>query len=128
MYKRQQRIQSKLKDKYDLNNLGIIITDSKTQPLRKGVTGTALSYWGFEGVKDQVGEKDLFGKELKMTKINVADALATSAVFMVGEGADGCPLALIEAPVEFNDLADPKVVLIDLEEDLYWPIVQTAFE
>ncbi len=118
------KIQRTLKDRYNLENFGVILTDSRTQPLRKGVTGTALSYCGFEGIKDQVGDKDLFGRELKMTKINLADALATSAVLMMGEGADCCPLALIKASVEFNNFADPKAIFMDLKEDLYWPIIK----
>ena len=59
-------------------HVGVIITDSKTSPLRVGVTGVALAYRGFQALNNYVGTKDLFGRALRMTKVNVVDALATA--------------------------------------------------
>jgi F420-0:gamma-glutamyl ligase len=73
-----------LKDTYRLRNLGVIITDSTSSPLRWGVTGKCITYCGFKGVNNKIGEFDLYGRKLRMTKINVADALATAAVLCMG--------------------------------------------
>lgn len=114
-----------LKKEFQLSELGILITDSHTQPLRRGVTGVGLAYWGFRGVKNMVGEDDLFQKPLKFTCVNVLDALASSACFMMGEGNERSPLVLIyEAPVSFLEKeseSDRKSLSIPPEEDLYFP-------
>ena len=119
-----KKIHRRLCEELSLQKLGVIVTDSHTTPLRRGVLGVALSYYGFRGVVSHVGDKDLFGRELKFTNINVADALAVSATLMMGEGAEGCPLALIDYPVDFVELSSNDEVKIPVEEDLYKPILQ----
>ena len=106
-------------------NLGVIITDSHTTPLRRGVTGVALAYAGIRGVKNFVGQPDLFGRLLQMTHINVVDALATASVLVMGESNERCPLAVLEySRVEFTDQSDPRELQISLEDDLYGPILK----
>ena len=128
-FKSAQNICEFLRKYFGVEKLGVIITDSHTTPLRKGVTGISLSHWGFKGLKNLIGKKDLFGRELKMTQINYADSLATAAVLLMGEADDACPLALIEnAPVEFvetlEDYDYENEMKIDVTQDLYYPIYQ----
>lgn len=122
-------IRKHLAQKFGLNKLGVIITDSKTTPLRWGVTGTAIAYSGFEPLNDLIGSKDLFGRELKMTKVNVLDGLAASAVLVMGEGTEQTPMAIIEDInfVEFSE-NDPSVdelesLKISIEDDIYAPLL-----
>ncbi len=120
-----RRIHSFLRETFKLTSLGILITDSHTLPLRQGVTGIALSYWGFRGVRNMVGEKDLFGRELKMTQMDLADGLAAASVLMMGEGRECCPLAMIEnAPVEYCEEVSARDIQIPVENDLYYPLYQ----
>jgi F420-0:gamma-glutamyl ligase len=120
------RLHQELKAVFDLKNFGVLITDSHTMPLRQGVTGIALSYWGFHGVKDMIGRKDLFGRELKMTKMDLADGLASAAVLMMGEADEASPLALIEdAPVEYCETTDPTEIQIPYQMDLYLPLFES---
>jgi putative folate metabolism gamma-glutamate ligase len=109
--------------------LGVVITDSRTTPLRLGVTGVALAHSGFRALNDYVGQRDLFGRALRMTKVNVMDALATSAVLVMGEGSESTPLAVLdELPfVTFQPRAPSAEELaelrIALEDDLYAPLL-----
>lgn len=106
---------------------GILLTDSKSIPLRRGVQGIALAYWGFDGLRDRAGEPDLFHRPLQVTQTNLADSLAATSVLMMGEAAEQTPLAIIEqAPVRFWEIgSDPSVarvraeLRIDASEDLY---------
>ncbi len=82
--------------KFHLKYIGVIITDSKLTPLRWGVTGVAVSHSGFAAIYSYIGKPDIFGRKLHAEKTNVADALATSAVVVMGEGDEQQPLALIE--------------------------------
>lgn len=110
-----------------VRELGVLITDSRTQPLRWGVTGIALSYWGFRAIRDLVGTDDLFGRKLQMTKVNAADALASTAAYLMGESDDRCPIAVIEgSDVVFSDQSDPSELMIPLERDLYYPLIRKA--
>ena len=114
-----------LKSTWNLKTLGLLMTDSHTTPLRRGVTGVALAHWGFQAVKDCRGQKDLYQKELKVTTINNVDALAAAAVWMMGEGSECRPLALIEyADLQWENVSSKKDIAIPLEEDLYKPLLE----
>lgn len=124
-----EKIRTAIKQKLSLKNFAVIITDSRTLPLRKGVTGVTLAYSGFKAVKSLIGKKDLFGRALRMTTINITDALATSAVLLMGEGSEQCPLALIKnAPLEFTDKTNPSELKIPLKDDLYSPLFQPIIQ
>ena len=118
--------------KFDLQNLGVIITDSKTTPLRWGTTGVALSHSGFNALNNYMGKSDLFGREMRVTKAHVADGLAAGAVAIMGEGQESMPLALITdiSNIEFQK-RNPTVeelsdMHISLETDVYAPILKNA--
>src|SRR3989339_1025140 len=112
-------IRKKLKKIFKLKKLGVLITDSRVFPLRAGTVGVALGYAGFKGVRDYRDTPDIFGRILKMSRTDVADSLATSAVLSMGEGKEQQPLALIsDAPALFVDKIDKKELLIDPKEDL----------
>lgn len=117
-----EKLQKTLSQYYKTKNLGILITDSRTSPLRKGVTGVALAYAGFKGLRNYVGRKDIFGRRLEMSQTNIADSLATAAVLLMGEAAEQTPLAVITgAPVKFSKRVNKKELLINIRDDIYRP-------
>src|SRR5688572_1738930 len=115
--------------RFGRTELGVVITDSRTTPLRLGVTGVALAHSGFRALNDYVGKQDLFGRALRMTKVNVMDALATSAVLVMGEGSESTPLAVLEELpfVTFQPRSpsaeELRELRIALEDDLYAPLL-----
>lgn len=116
-------LRKKLQQEYGVWHLGVLITDSRTVPLRAGVTGVALGYAGFRGVKDYRGTPDIFGRKFKFSRTNVADSLATAAVLVMGEGNERQPLAIIEkAPIEFCNHVHRKELHIDIQDDMYRPL------
>lgn len=119
-YHSAEILHAALRKEWGLNSLGIIITDSHTQPLRKGVTGIGLSHYGFLATRNLVGQVDLFGREARMTHVNVLDALANAAVYQMGEIAERCPLAIIYGSgAEFSHSSSVKEIQIPADEDLY---------
>jgi len=121
-----QRIYEALSKALGLQSFGVLLTDSHTTPLRRGVTGISLAHWGFQAIKNFVGQKDLFGRPLQMTTVNAADALATTAVYTMGEAAESCPLAIVENPgVQFGINQNARAeAAMPLEEDLYYPLLK----
>ena len=121
-----------LKKKYGLQQVGVLITDSRTFPLKWGQIGTCLAYCGFQPINNKIGQKDLFDHELKMTQVNVAEALAVASVLEMGEAAESQPLAVIEdiGMVEFSDVAPTATAIAALaiapEDDAYAPILTRA--
>ena len=75
-----------LKKRFNRQKIGVIITDSKTTPLRWGTTGVAIAYSGFLPLKDYIGKPDIFGHTLMVTKANIMDALAVAAVLVMCAG------------------------------------------
>lgn len=114
-----------LRKHYNIKYLGILITDSRTLPLRAGVVGVALGYAGFRGVKNYKGSSDMFGRTLKITTTNIADSLASAAVLLMGEGNEQRPLVIIEKPpIEFSNRIDSKEVIIKPKDDLYFSLIK----
>jgi putative folate metabolism gamma-glutamate ligase len=129
-YRSAKKIWSWLRKTYQINNVGIIIADSHSVPLRRGTIGIALSYHGFRALKDYRGKKDLYQRKLKITVSNHADALAAAAVLVMGEGAESTPLAIIrEIPqVEFVQRQQKSNqrfsnLEVPLNEDIYAPFL-----
>jgi len=85
--------------------IAVIIGDSRTHPLRLGCVGVALACVGLEPVEDARGQKDLFGRELKITRKAVADNLVSAAQIVMGEGDEGIPAVIIKgAPVSISEV------------------------
>jgi F420-0:gamma-glutamyl ligase len=126
-YASARKLHEGLSRRWDLKQWGIVVTDSHTQPLRKGVTGIGLAHWGFKATRDLIGSPDLFGREAKMTHVNVLDAVAGAAVYRMGEIAERCPLALVYGSrAEFTQSSSAKEIQISLEEDLYGALISSA--
>ena len=128
-YQTAIHLRNKLKRKYQIKNLGIIITDSRTLPLRAGVVGLALGYAGFVGVKDYRGQTDIFGRKFHYSRVDIADSLATAATLMMGEGDEQQPLAIItNAPVKFCTHIKQQELVIPIKDDMYYPLLKNLLK
>lgn len=130
--KTANNIREYLKKRFNLHKIGVIVTDSKTTPLRWGVTGVALSHSGFSALNNYIGKADIFGRKLEMTKVSVMDGLAAAAVLAMGEGKEQTPIAIIE---DISNIAfqknnptekELKELRISMEDDLYAPLLKSV--
>ena len=121
-----------LTTKFSITDLGVIITDSHTTPMRWGVTGITLGWCGFEPLYTYIDKPDIFGQPMRVTKINLLDALATSATLVMGEGDEQTPLAIIIKAPKISFVKHPptpeeeKSVIISMEDDIYAPLLMGA--
>jgi dihydrofolate synthase / folylpolyglutamate synthase len=118
---------------YRLEKVGVIITDSHTIPLRRGVLGISLAHYGFSPLKDYRGTPDIFGRELQMTQTNIVDGLSAAAVMLMGEGSERTPVAVIEDIPWINFASSPRKsrkpfssLEIKTKEDLYYPLISAV--
>ena len=96
------QIKTELEEKFG-REIGVIIADSRTQPLRLGTVGLAVAVAGIEPIKDFRGHPDLYNRPLRITKSAVADNLASAAQILLGEADEQVPIVVIRhAPVKFT--------------------------
>ena len=100
-------------------NVGVIITDSSNRPWRMGTVGSAIGCAGITVLDDHRGGTDLYGRELKVTLINRADALATAATLAMGETTERIPVALIRGLRPEDSDQTAAMINRPLDEDLF---------
>ncbi len=107
--------------------LGVVLVDSHVMPLRMGTVGFAIGIAGFEPVRDCRGALDLYGKPLLITRVNIADDLASAAHLAMGETDERFPVVIIRgAPVEITDVYDPESIRIPPAIDLFMTVFRYA--
>jgi coenzyme F420-0:L-glutamate ligase/coenzyme F420-1:gamma-L-glutamate ligase len=102
--------------------VGVIITDSANRPWRMGTIGVAIGAAGITVLDDYRGGTDMYGRELKVTLINRADAIAAAATLVMGETTEQMPVAIIRGlPLVVNDAETQTAAIINrpLDEDLF---------
>jgi dihydrofolate synthase / folylpolyglutamate synthase len=118
-----------IKKEFKLKNFGVIISDSHTTPLRTGVMGIGLAYYGFYPLRDYRGKEDIFGRKMKMSQTDISDSLAAAAVYEMGEGAEQTPIAIIQdaGEIKFEE-KNYKInpLKISLDEDIYSPVLKAV--
>ncbi|MFL5256978.1 MAG: coenzyme F420-0:L-glutamate ligase [Rhodopila sp.] len=116
----------RLKQQYGLHRLGVILSDSHCTPLRRGTTGVAIGFYGFEALRDYRGTPDIFGRPLAVTLSNRADAMAAAAVGLMGEGAECIPMVVVRdwPDLAFNDTAGHPDFFIPADEDIFTPLLE----
>lgn len=70
----------------------VVINDSIGRAWRMGTVGHAIGVAGLDPLWNQVGERDLFGNELRVTEPATADGIAAAAALLQGEAAEGRPV------------------------------------
>ena len=101
-------------------NVSVIITDTMGRPFRNGIVGFTIGSHNIECILDERGQKDLYGNELKVTQIGIADELAAAASLLMGQAAQKKPVVIIKGyKFKQNNLSDSQSLIRGEEEDLF---------
>ncbi|MFX1417579.1 MAG: coenzyme F420-0:L-glutamate ligase [Promethearchaeota archaeon] len=93
-----------LRKEFGIKNFGVIIADSRVQPLRKGTIGIAIATAGFEPIEDLRGHPDLFNRPMEITMRAISDDLASAAQFLLSEADQQTPVVIIrDSGVHFTE-------------------------
>ena len=107
-------------------HIGVIVGDSRTQPLRLGCVGIALGTSGIVPVEDARGTLDLFGKEMHITRKAVADNLVSAAQLLMGEAGESVPGVLVRgAPVQMVE-GSIDMQLFSRDECMYYSNIRKS--
>lgn len=115
--KSAERIRKFLEKKFNVR-IGLIISDSWGRPFRKGSVGVALGASGVIALQDRRGDEDIYGKKLRVTRVAIADCLASLAILITGEGNERIPVVIIKG---LNYLGEGKALdlLREKEKDIF---------
>lgn len=116
-----QLIHEYLTKRFAVKNVGVVVTDSHSSPLRRGAVGVAIGFWGFKPTTNYVGKPDLFGREMRIEVGNLADALAAGAGVVMGETNECQPVVIIrDTPeVTFLDGNHKDELIVGFENDTF---------
>lgn len=120
-FKSAQKVHRYLKERFNVENIGVVVTDSHSQPLRRGATGVSVGFWGIEPVVDHIGKEDLFGRKIKIEQSNLVDGLAAAATVVMGE-VDECQPVVIARGVPdltFTEENKKDTLFVPFEEDTF---------
>jgi len=88
-----EKIRKEIEARLDIK-IGVIISDSKTHPLRRGTSGFALGVSGFSPIIDDRGSSDLFNRPMKITTRAIADNLVCGSEILMGESHERIPVVI----------------------------------
>jgi coenzyme F420-0:L-glutamate ligase / coenzyme F420-1:gamma-L-glutamate ligase len=112
-----ERIRAGIADRCGAD-VGVIVADSRTHAMRLGCSGVAIGCSGIPSVIDERGRRDLFGRELQVTKRAVADCIASAAELVMGEADECMPAAVVRGSgLSIGDYTG--VATIDASECLF---------
>jgi len=75
--------------------LGVLIIDSHGRAWRLGTVGVTVGLAGVPGLVDLRGKEDLFGYQLRITEVGIADELAAAASAVMGQADEATPVVHI---------------------------------
>jgi len=113
---------TQLQNKYSVQNIGVVISDSRITPRRRGTTGVALAWSGISGVYDMRGKKDIYGRALEVSTVNIADNVVSGSEILMGQADEKTPFVLVENfPEKYftEKQQSPASAIIPEEEDLF---------
>lgn len=95
----------------------VVVTDTHSRPFRVGQTEFAIGVSGLDPFFDYRGGKDLFGNVLKFKRVSIADELASAAELVMGQGAEGVPVAIIKGVGRIRASRDRLVPRLSIKRD-----------
>lgn len=91
-------------------NVAVIISDTFGRPFREGQVNVAIGISGLDPVRNYVGKKDMYGKSLRVTRIAIADEIASAAELVMGKTLR-VPIAIVRGyPYDFKEASILKLI------------------
>lgn len=115
-----RRIQKRLEKQFGIK-ISVLISDSRTIPLRRGTTAVAIGIAGMNPLIDERGKNDLYGYKMSITTRAIADNIATAANLLMGETTERRPFAVVRGvSYEVTEEASMSSALMPEDQCLYF--------
>ncbi len=91
-------------------DVGVVITDTFGRPFREGQINIAIGISGVDPIISYIGEKDMYGKSLRITEIAVADEIASAAELVMKKSLR-IPAAIVRGwQFEFKSVTASRLI------------------
>ena len=100
-------------------HVGVIVADSMNRPWRMGTLGAAIGCAGVQVLDDLRGGEDMYGRELKVSMVNIADSVTAAACLLMGETIEGTPVVLVKGLAKVADGERAADIMRPVEDDLF---------
>ncbi len=129
-YDTAQEIWEYLTEKHGVKNIGVIITDSHSLPLRRGCVGISIGLWGFHPIDHHVGKPDLFGRVMRLSSTSIADSVSAGAAAVSGESDECTPITIVRGVpnIRFTSADTRHEILMPPEDDIYYPLMKIFYQ
>ena len=111
-------IQADVEELLPRGRVGVIISDTFGRAWREGQVNFAIGVSGMEPFADYRGAEDSFGNILRVTRIAIADELASTAELVMGK-TDGVPVAIVRGYRYVPSAGGVDTLLRDRSTDLF---------
>jgi coenzyme F420-0:L-glutamate ligase/coenzyme F420-1:gamma-L-glutamate ligase len=112
-----RRIRAQIRER-TAKDVSVIISDTFGRPWRLGQTNVAIGISGMRPWIDYRGTRDMFGYELSVTRMAVADELAGAAELVMNK-VDGVPVAIIRGYPHPRTRGSARQLIRPAREDLF---------
>ena len=113
-----QVLRDKLKNYFDLKNLGIVMSDTFGRPWRIGQVNVAIGVAGLPATKKEQGTTDAWGNQLYVTEPAFCDEIATSSGLLMSK-AGKCPAILLRGLSWSGKYGSANDILRKQNEDMF---------
>jgi dihydrofolate synthase / folylpolyglutamate synthase len=126
--KSAEKLLAWFKKTYKCKKLYLVITDSRSVFLRRGVMGMSVAWAGFEPIFDNRVRRDLLGFRQGGSQTNIPDSIAAMAVFMMGEANEQTPLVRLRGvpyvgEKQVGHKKEFNTYKFSMEEDIFAPFL-----
>jgi coenzyme F420-0:L-glutamate ligase/coenzyme F420-1:gamma-L-glutamate ligase len=112
-----RRIKDDLERRFDAR-LAVIISDTFGRPWREGQTNIAIGVAGMMPLRSYIGQQDVFGYEMRVTSLCVADELAGAAELVQGK-VDKVPVAIVRGATYDRGEGSATMIVRPAEKDMF---------
>jgi coenzyme F420-0:L-glutamate ligase/coenzyme F420-1:gamma-L-glutamate ligase len=112
-----RRIREELERRFGAR-LAVIISDTFGRPWREGQTNVAIGVAGMMPLRSYVGQQDVFGYEMHVTSLCLADEIAGAAELVQGK-VEKVPVAIVRGAVYDRGEGDASMIVRPAEKDLF---------
>lgn len=121
------------KREYNVEKLYLVLTDSRSVFMRRGVVGIALAWAGFDPLFDNRVSTDLLGYASGGSQTNLPDSIAAAAVLAMGEQNEGTPLVRLRGVPYIGTEYIPhrekySTFEVPKEEDIFAPFLKKDWQ
>ncbi len=105
--------------------LGVILCDTHGRPFREGACGMAIGVSGVAALRSYVGQADRAGRRMESSVECWADELAAAATLLMGQCAEGRPVAVVRGMEMLGDQRGTELIRPE-QRDLFLRALRDA--